>query len=205
MHVDPVNEDTGEYDLKTYSCKDHEDCLLYYNAVVRRFHFDSFDARVAELTRHSPVLASQGIQTQAVHTVHEDSGTVTIGTKHRGKQGALLAHDQVLAHAILGEWVERAMTDPDVNSGLDGAELKAHVGGILRRLDGVYRKTLSLSLCSHLAPFLPVSSFSSQSQQQRPWQDGRGGWGGRQQREQENPQRSALRHKGASGTARAKA
>lgn len=140
--------------------------MLYHSAVVRRFHFDSFDGSVAELVRESPYLAAQGIPTRAVHAVHADSGRVSLGTQHRGTDGTLLSHDQVLAHGILAQWVDRAMSDPDISLGLDGAKLAEHVGGLLNRIHAVYRKILCLNLSEKLGPFV--------SDKMPGWNDG--GW-----------------------------
>lgn len=55
-----------------------------------------------------------------------------------------VSYDHMLAHAILSDWKERAMVDPDINHELQGAALDDHIRSMIRGLDMIYGKILGL-------------------------------------------------------------
>lgn len=136
LHLAPLNPHTMQYSTKAYDCQKHEECMLYHNAVIRRAHLTNFDPSVAKLA------SSPGLALGSAPLMTETDASLPIqmlgelqNTSNASPSAKTLSYDQLLAHLILREWVNRAMQDPSICAGAVGEDAVEYVRDVLREFD----------------------------------------------------------------------
>lgn len=80
-----------------------------------------------------------------------------LGEKESAPKG--LSFDQTLAHTVLSEWMDRAMTDPDIVVGLTGKDREKRIHEILISIDQAHGRMLAMRRSENLGHIVSSPNF----------------------------------------------